>query len=470
MKKINKYIKSVILVLFIGFSLISCEDLIEIDIPNNQLVTASVFQDTATVNSAVLGMYAKVANPDGTQGGLGTIAAMFNGMSADEIHHFYTFLYGEFVTNTIETNSVYVAGYWSFLYRDIYTANAIIEGLNKSSLSKSYVDPILGEAKFIRALCYFYLINEFGPVPLVLQTDPTVTATQPRESVNLIYEQIKTDLLDAIEVLPDNYGAYEGKKTRATTWAAKALLARVYLYNADWENAEIEATQVINKTALFDLEPDLEKVFLANSQEGILQFPPAFSSSIWMASTFYPSFSANFVLNEELTNDFEAGDKRRDSWTINYSSQGVIYPHSAKYKRTFSNPSAVEYNQVLRISEQYLIRAEARTQQGKFDEARADINKIRERADLDDLTIPNTKEALMVAIEQERRVELFCEWGHRWFDLKRWSARNNPSQTRAEEVLSVLKVDNWQSTDLLFPIPETSIVNNPNLSQNPGYN
>ncbi|WP_245777053.1 hypothetical protein [Sinomicrobium oceani] len=118
-----------ILFIVVIMTFISCEDLIEIDTPHNQLVTDNVFKDTTTIHAAVLGMYAKMANPDGTQGGLGTNATMFNGMSADEIHHFYSFLYGEFVTNSLLPDNIYVDNYWGFIYNNVYTANALIEGL-----------------------------------------------------------------------------------------------------------------------------------------------------------------------------------------------------------------------------------------------------------------------------------------------------------------------------------------------------
>src|SRR3546814_2883222 len=102
---------------------------------------------------------------------------------------------------------------------------------------------------------------------------------------------------------------------------------------------------------------------------------------------------------------------------------------------------------MLRLAERYLIRAEARARQDKLagpDGATFDINAIRLRSGLD-ATDALTKEQLLAAIEQERRVELFAEWGHRWFDLKRTA--------RASEILKPQKGENWQQTDMLYPIP-----------------
>lgn len=85
---------------------------------------------------------------------------------------------------------------------------------------------------------------------------------------------------------------------------------------------------------------------------------------------------------------------------------------------------------------------------------------IRNRAGLNNTTAVDVS-SLLSAIEHERRVELFAEWGHRWFDLKRWN--------RASSVLNSVKSPNWQSTDVLYPIPFAQIQANTFLSQNEGY-
>ena len=84
---------------------------------------------------------------------------------------------------------------------------------------------------------------------------------------------------------------------------------------------------------------------------------------------------------------------------------------------------------------------------------------IRIRASLSG-TIANDKASLLKTIEQERRMELFMEWGHRWLDLKRWN--------KATIILAPIKAE-WQPTDILYPIPESQILNDPNIKQNPGY-
>jgi starch-binding outer membrane protein, SusD/RagB family len=444
----------------------SCKKLIEIGPPVDQLASNSVFLDTIAADAALVGMYSKVANPfPGND--IGSGSTMFNSMSADETYCYAFNFYDDFTNNSLSSQVYYVDAIWSKLYSDIYSANDIIEGMSKSSLPEGFKKRTIGEAKFIRALSYFYLANEFGPVPLVLSTDVHSTTNQPRDSVSTVYNQIFLDLTDAQQGLPSTLTLYDGKRSRATSWAATALLARAYLYRGQWQQAESMATSVINNPGLFRMNNDLNTVFLANSEEGILQYTNSISQS-WVASNFVPfpgSPTPKFVIKDALYADFETGDKRMSSWVGIKSYGGVDYPYPAKYKY-LAGIGAVEYMQVLRMSEQYLIRAEARMQQGNFPDAAEDIDVVRLRAGLDRVTAAD-KPSLTAAIEHERRIEFFCEWGQRWLDLKRWPGTT--AATRADEVLSVDKGDKWQSTDALYPLPQSAINSNVNLVQNIGY-
>jgi hypothetical protein len=467
MKKIISIYLSAILLVCTGLT--GCNKLIQIGAPQNQLVTGSVFSDTSTVESAVLGLYSKVAN-GGPGQDMGTSTSLYNGLSADEGYYFPTYYgYDAFTNNALTPIFFNIDAYWSGVYNNIYTANSLLLGDSTSSLPAAYRARTIGEAKFLRALCYFYLVNEYGAVPLVLSTDAQKAALQPRDSVSTVYNQIIKDLTDARAVLPADLSLYGGSRIRATSWAAAALLARVYLYRGNWAQAEAMATAVIGNPGLFSILADPTKVFLANSQEGILQFPPPFTSS-WMANTLGASATAvtpNFVLSDNLYASFETGDLRKASWVGIKTYGSVNYPYPSKYKYT-GGVGSVENAQLLRLPEQYLIRAEARTQQGNFAGAAADLNVVRARAGLPNTTASD-KPSLMAAIEHELRVEFFCEWGHRWLDLKRWPGVGNPALSRADEVLPVDKTTPWKSTDALYPIPQPEINANVNLTQNPGY-
>ena len=134
------------------------------------------------------------------------------------------------------------------------------------------------------------------------------------------------------------------------------------------------------------------------------------------------------------------------------------YPYKYKVRNGFT---VTEYNMVERLAEQYLIRAEARAQQNDISGATADLDTIRVRAGLPVLPISLDKATCLLAVEQERRIELFMEWGHRWLDLRRTG--------RIDAVLGAEK-SNWTSTDSLYPIPFKEIQKNVFLTQNPGYN
>jgi len=239
-------------------------------------------------------------------------------------------------------------------------------------------------------------------------------------------------------------------------------LARVYLYKEEWALAEEEATLVINNGALYHMEEDLDKVFLKEAPSIIWQLHPGISGlNTHYASTFIFSSGPPPIaaISSNLLNAFEVGDQRKVHWIGNVSAGSQTWYYPYKYKKNTNTGTTQEYAIVLRLEEQYLIRAEARAHQGNLIGAKEDMNTIRNRAGLAPTTA-NTSENLLLAILLERRVELFTELGQRWFDLKR--------SGQAQAVLGVLKLG-WKSTDKWLPLPETELVLNKNLYQNPGY-
>jgi hypothetical protein len=154
---------------------------------------------------------------------------------------------------------------------------------------------------------------------------------------------------------------------------------------------------------------------------------------------------------------------RRAIWVGSYTEDADTWYFPYKYKIRDGSDPLEEYAMVLRLGEQILIRAEARARQDNLAGAISDINMIRERAQLPLIieTDPTMDLAnVLLAIEKERRSELFCEWGDRWFDLKR--------NDRLSAVLGPIKTG-WALTDAFYPIPQTEILVNRNLDQNPGY-
>jgi hypothetical protein len=252
------------------------------------------------------------------------------------------------------------------------------------------------------------------------------------------------------------------ERIRPNKAAVSALLSRVYLYTEAWQQTEEEATTVINTTALYQCEADLDKVFLKDSPSVIWQLHPGISglnthdAHTFIFSSGPPPIAA---VSDNLVNAFETSDERKNHWmgSVTDGTQTWYYPY--KYKQIANTGTSQEYAIVLRLEEQYLIRAEARAHQNNLIGAKDDLNVIRHRAGLAD-TSADTPENVLQAIFQERRVELFTELGQRWFDLKRTG--------EADAVLGTLK-SGWKSTDKWLPVPATELLLNKNLHQNPGY-
>ncbi|GAB3751350.1 RagB/SusD family nutrient uptake outer membrane protein [Spirosoma pomorum] len=429
--------------------------------PSPTLVAADkVYSGDQAATSTLLGAYSQmnVSNAAFLGNGLVTMIA---GMSADELLYFQSTDFQPFVTNQLLSSTAQVGTLWSSGYQYIYYANAAVEGLTASTaLTPAVKDRLLGEAKVIRAFNLFYLTNLYGDVPLVTSTNFQTNATLGRTPQATVYQNIIRDLIEAEAQLPATY-ATTGEKTRPNKWTATALLARAYLYTQDWTNAEAKATSLISNGG-YTLVDDPNSVFLKNSTEAIWQLAPVSpNNNTFVGALTIPATNGAplYYFTDDAPNAFEATDKRQAAWVRSYTYQGKTYKHPYKYK-VKSNATVTEYLMMFRLAEQYLIRAEARAQQGNLTGAIADLNVLRNRAGLAALSTTLDKATLLLAVEQERRIELIAEWGHRWFDLKRTN--------RANAVLGAKK-STWKATAALYPIPQGEGLANPNLQQNPGY-
>lgn len=447
--------------MMLGLLSTSCKKFIEVEDPNDQLNSDKVFTDSSTATSAITGIYSEML----TNRNLFSNSAvtLYGGLSADELYFYTPGLKDEFTKNEItQVNHINIDNsFWKPAYKYIYSANLALEKLSQSqALSASLKNQLAGEAKFIRAFCYFHLINLLGDVPLITSTKYQNAATAPRTSITEIYSQIINDLNEAKTLLSTQYVSAE--RVRPNKWTAAALLSRCYLYTSRWQQAESEANVIIN-SGLYALETDLNNVFLNGSSETIWQLKPVrpgFNTYEGLEILPASPFSIpTYLVSSALRNSFENGDNRKGSWIKFrvFNNDTLYFPY--KYKVP-NGASLTEYYMVFRISEIYLIRAEAAINQNKVSDAISDINIIRGRAGLSN-TLANGISSLKLAIEHERRSELFCEWAHRWYDIKRTG--------RANDILSPLKTSTWQLTDTLWPIPQQEINLNPTLLQNPGY-
>ncbi|MGC1631279.1 MAG: RagB/SusD family nutrient uptake outer membrane protein [Gelidibacter sp.] len=440
---------------------ISCEDFVEIDPSNNQLTGSIVFDDAATVNASLIHIYSKLRDQTLVNGGLSGMSFLM-GHYADELDLYSTTLPDAqwFNDNTLLASNNGVRNIWSNAYNLIHATNAIIEGLEGSTaLFHDDRDHFLGEAHFLRAFIHFHLVNLFGEIPYLETTDYTTNDQISKISIQEVYGKVIADLELAKSLLPFEIGS---EKARAGRWTASAMLARVYLYNEQWEEALSEASNIIADSS-YTLNMDLEQVFLRNSPETLWQFSVGSAGANTIEGQTFIFTSGpppTTAISEHLIDAFEDGDSRKTQWIAPIADGADTWYHPNKYKLNTNSGTTQEQSIVVRLAELYLIASEAQVHLGDIQHALDFLNPIRERAGLSPLDMMGQSEILN-AIQKERRVELFTEHGHRFFDLKRTG--------RANSELSIVK-PNWESTDVLLPLPESELLLNPNLlPQNEGY-
>jgi starch-binding outer membrane protein, SusD/RagB family len=475
---VNKYILIVFVVSFVN---ISCsKKFVQVDPPVTGLVSSVVYSSDATAAAAVNNILLSCLNY-GFASGTNSITT-YMGMAADELKNYSdNNTYEEFYKNELKSSSD--IPFLALFYMIIYQCNATLEGIeNSSALTPGLKNQLMGEAKFIRAFIYFYATNLYGELPLVITPNYKINNTLGKSSVSVIYDQIVDDLKDAQNLLPADYynsiGGVSSERVFPVKAAATALLARVYLYKEDWTNAELQSSAVINNPK-YDLT-ELSQVFKKNNVESIWQLGalnPAPGNGGTGDGTYFiltatPGSGTSIysvALSQDIHNAFEADDKRKSEWIGTYIDSSITpnvnYNFAYKYKaNSDAGQPSTEYLVVLRLAEQYMIRAEANAQLGKFSEAVNDLNKIRRRAGISDTTM-NDKQSLLNGIAEENRREFFVEWAHRWFDLKRTKTIDLVMQNAA-----LSKESTWEDYKQLLPLPFNEIKINPDLKQNKGYN
>lgn len=452
---------SILMVLILVVS--SCDSFVNVDLPESQLNSEAVFEDYTTANTAVTDLYSKIRDA-------GFLAGNNSGLS-DKLGNYTDEMiaYGDptntsfnFYYNSILPTTPEVASYWNLAYNQIYASNAVIEGVsNSTGLTLDQKNQLTGEALFTRALLHFYLVNLYGDIPYITQTDYRKNSVVTRMPVKEIYANIINDLQESILLLKENSSGPQ--RTRPDRFAAKALLSRTYLYFGAYAEASNEASSILNQTALFHLEQDLNQVFLINSSETIWQLQSAnqgqntHEGSHFIFQSLPPP---SVALTHALVDSFPLEDLRRFSWIKSVTNSVSTSYHPFKYKEQNYTAVSAEYSVVFRLAEQYLIRAEARAIQGDLIGAKEDLNKIRNRSGLQN-TEAVSKVEILKEVLQERKLEFFSEHGHRFFDLKRYDELDGQ--------LSTVK-PGWKSTNRLFPLPKDELGTNPNLRpQNPGY-
>jgi len=364
----------------------------------------------------------------------------------------------QFISHAVAADNDNLESVWSGIYKTINGANQVIAKVPlvvDPTFTAGQQNQLTGEGYFLRALCYFDLARCWGGVPITLV--PTTSATQktntPRSTLAQTWAQVLSDLnkADSLTELPTSQNPVRANKE--TVWALKA---RYYLYQQDWADAEAYATKVLADNTNYQLLSPFnswfqpasavatkESVFelsynatYTNSSRGNWQPPANGGTRQWAPG--------DSIVN--LLNDPAIGGGR--SAFVAQTITGLWYGN------LFYRSPATDPSYIIRIAEVYLIRAEARAQQGELSGALSDLNAIRTRAGIANSTA-TTQPDILQAIYNENRVEFALE-PHRWFDLVRWGQAQTVGVTDPNMTL--------------LPIPTQEItLSNGALTQNPGY-
>lgn len=417
-------------------------------------------------------------------------------------------------------------GQWIMLYKGIGIFNNTIEGIQGAPIDTASRSKFIAELKFLRAWCYFDLVRNYGGVPIVLKTYPANTHL-PRNTATEVYDQLIKDLKESAAVLPRKPAYSAADKFRASSGAALALLAKVYLYKEDWAGAETAAQQVI-AMGDYSLETSFGTLWdynYKNGQESVFEIqcassrnPPLPSSAQYMINAVSDGGWGYYGVTSDLENAYTAaGDSIRMVWTINRQGKPVAgdpnnnsfngggYPanqsKSGRFSRKWYVPKAQRpanglYSRndiILRFADVLLIHAEACAMQNKTADALTSLKKVRDRVSLTtDMSLTGWN--LINAVRTERRLETAFE-GDRLYDIRRWKDQNGKpvinsimgpngtfvkynTQTSTDyyETNNTLEPQDKgirfdPATHLLWPIPNSEIVASGGvIKQNPGYN
>ena len=443
-------------VLFVSAILLlsSCSDILDLK-PEQSISDVSAIVDKKSAEAALAGTYDKLQS--GSYYGTDFVAAGY--LSGNDVTWSGSLnYYRAYNEHSYQSDNTSVNSIWYAIYTTLRAANQVIDkttALPVTLLADADKSRILGEAYFIRALALFDLGRTFGNVPIITKGTITVhdfdgvkQSTQPQ-----VYAQVITDLQTSLSLLPEAVN-----RARATKNTARALLARVYLYTENWEQAEAYASLLIAKTTDYQLVD--YPFFFQNKQTKESIFELQFTTSDKSSHYYYWLASANGGRHEWapsdsivtlLGNSSIGGTRKALYKDLSTTTNPKFYVGYLYWRTTGDDPTYI-----LRIAEQYLIRAEARAKKSTPDlsGALSDLNAIRSRA-----TIPTlsgvTLADVILAIERENRVEFAFE-GHRWFDLTRTK--------RAGTVLGVTDTRKW-----IFPIPYNDLQADKDLIQNPSY-
>lgn len=438
--------KKLIIICLLTAVLTSCEDFLTV-VPETSLSSATFFTKQADFEQAVNGAYVPLRSIVNDR------AWLLGEMHSDNTYYSRNILFGateqqediaDFAIPVAQgiTSNVHVLNQYRLDYQIIARTNQILATIDNVEFDAAVKNNLRGQALFLRAYAYFELVRYFGKVPLHLTP---VTARQeaalPLSEVGEVYNQIIADAQEAIPLLLPKSTQEAG---RATSGAARTLLANVYIVQQEWAKAETLLQEVVNSNE-YSLMLDYANVFSTstgnkNNAESVFEVQ-FIEGSAGLNGTFLYGFmprpmspaelvtitgtsnpqpldgEGNNTPTPDIIAAYEPGDKRKDV-SIGYITlagsfrTNKVYPYIKKFAKTHSLHNNHGMNwPIYRYSEVLLFLAEALTKQGK--DGTTYLNLVRKRAGLGD-----AQGDILQAIYNERRVELAFE-NKRWLDLVR---------------------------------------------------
>ena len=453
--------------IFIGGGIPSCSNTTEQVYSQN--TPGAFFGSQSDVDAALVAIYKPLAECCGGPGQAGTF--ILNSASDEGNAQIQ---WGDFDRLTYTATGPYeITDYWNTLFRSIARSNFVISNQGKlEANTPTTAKASIGEAKFMRAINYFQLVQMWGGVPLrTKQVERVDDANIARNTEAEVYAQIIQDLTDAEQSLPATAPA--GKPTK---WVASSYLTKVYLTNKDFPKALAKVNEVIN-SGPYKLLPTYADIFSPdnkNNAEVIFAIQYIRKDGLGMRleplvlgpdDKFAYGGSGGWGLTFVEDGFYQKYDKADDRINTAFANPkpGLKTYYTGKW-RDIKGASADGHGNdfiTLRFADLLLVQSEVTNEvNGPTAAAYAGINQIRARAKMPPLAANLSKDQFRDAVIQERQFELSWEQ-MRWLDLKRTG--------KLKATLTAIG-KNWNDRYLLFPIPQSEIdVSNGLIKQNPGY-
>ena len=477
----NRIIKYVLIFASLLPVLVSCSDWLEVN-PEDELVSDEFWTSREDVNSMIFNTYGKMASEVKTMLLWGELRG---GMLSDG-QSVPTDASRIMIGDITDQNDMI---HWGGFYEVINGANQLLKSAPQvvqrdPSFSSSDLEEVQAEAYFLRAMSYFYLVRAFKEVPLI--TEPYTTDEQdyyPAKSEEQeVLDQIVRDLTKSLDLAAQSYDTEVANRGRANTYAVSALLADVYLWRSNYDQAIEQCNHVINsgEYGLLGASNWFKNFYPGNSNSSIfeIQFDQNWNARSGLYETFSYNKRREYQVNPRSLELFDAADIRGEGATWNEENFEV-------WKYVGTNPDeergdALNDNNfiVYRLADVKLMKAEALAEKKQFDQAQAIINEIRSRRGVSEVSLDPTVTSFEDYILDERARELAFE-GKRWFDILRMGKRNDYERKELvinalimnapAELIPSLRAKFQDPYSWYFPVHRSELQVNTNLEQNPYY-